>query len=150
MAGASSWGDESVRRVFAAGSSSPAPGAGLGFGLDAIAMIRGFETSDVVGDKAAVLNVDYRFPLAWIERGVGTWPLFARSIYGAVFADAGAAWSGAYTRNDRRASVGVELSADVVFGYSFPLTTTVGVAFRHDPSGRSNGPTVFFRVGRAF
>ena len=151
FAAARGWGDEPVRRVFAAGSSSPASSPGLDFDLDAVALLRGFETRDAVGDRAVVLNLDYRFPLAWVERGVGTWPLFLRSVHGAVFADAGAAWDGATSaRAGRRASTGVELSADLVIGYSFPLATTIGVALRHDPSGRSRGPTVFGRVGRAF
>ena len=150
VAAASAWGDDSVRRTFAAGGSSPADGVGLNFDSDAVALIRGFEAQDVFGDKAAVLNVDYRVPLKWIERGVGTWPLFLRSVHGAVFADGGAAWTGRRTRNDRRASAGLELSADLVVGYQLPLTATVGVAARHDPSGRSDGFAVFARVGRAF
>jgi outer membrane protein assembly factor BamA len=149
-AAASAWGDETVRRVFAAGSSSPAPSPGLDFGGDAIALIRGFETRDVFGDRAAVVNVDYRFPITWIERGVGTWPLFLRNLHGAVFVDGGAAWNTTLRRSDRRASAGFELSSDIVAGYSLPLTATVGVAFRDDPTRRSRGAAVFGRVGRAF
>ena len=148
-AGASAWGDRAVRRVFAAGGSAPQP-SDIEFDLDAISLVRGFETSDVNGPHAAVVNVDYRFPLRWIERGVGTWPLFARSLHGAVFADAGAAWESRLTRQDRRASFGAEMSADVVVGYSLPLTAVGGVAWRHDPSGRSQGITLFARLGRAF
>ena len=77
--GASAWGDDAVRRLFSAGGGGPQSG-GIGFDLDAIGLIRGFETDDVIGPRAAVVNADYRVPLAWIERGVGTWPLFcARS-----------------------------------------------------------------------
>ena len=148
-AGASAWGDRPVRRLFAPGGNGPQPGD-IAFDLDAISLIRGFETNDVNGPRAVVVNLDYRFPLRWIERGVGTWPLFARSLHGAVFADAGAAWESQLTRRDRRASLGAELSADVVLAYSLPLTLAGGVAWRHDPTGRSHGATLFARVGRAF
>ena len=148
-AGASAWGDRRVRRLFGAGGSGSQSG-GLAFDLDAIALVRGFETGDVTGRRAAVVNADYRVPLAWIERGLGTWPLFARSLHGAVFADVGAAWNSRLSRNDRRASVGVELSADIVLGYSLPLTAAAGAAWRHDPTGRSQGAALFARIGRAF
>ena len=148
-AAASAWGDRRVRRRFAAGGAGPQPG-GIQFDFDAIALVRGFETGDVDGRRAAVLNVDYRIPLIWLERGVGTWPLFARSLHGAVFTDVGAAWDSRLTRDNRRASFGGEVSADVVLAYSFPLTAAAGVAWRHDPSGRSRGTTIFARIGRAF
>ena len=148
-AAASAWGDPSVRRVFAAGGSGAQPG-GIDFDFDAIALVRGFETSDVSGRHAAVLNADYRFPIRWLERGVGTWPVFARSLHGAIFTDVGAAWSSQFSRSDRRASFGGELSADLVVGYAIPITVTAGAAWRDDPSGQSNGAALFVRLGRAF
>jgi hypothetical protein len=148
-AGASAWGDRDVRRSFAAGGTAPQSG-GIDFGLDAVGLVRGFETDDGEGRRAAVVNIDYRFPLVWLERGIGTWPLFARSLHGAVFTDAGAAWTSRLTRTDRRASAGLELAADVILGYSVPLTAAAGVAWRYDPTGRSRGATFFARIGRAF
>ena len=148
-AAAVAWGDLRVQRRFAPGGAGPQSGD-IEFDLDAIALVRGFDTDDGDGRRAAVVNVDYRFPLVWIERGVGTWPLFARSLHGAVFTDVGAAWDSTLTRNNRRASAGVELSADVVLAYSLPLTAAAGVAWRDDPTGRSRGATFFARVGRAF
>ena len=146
---AHAWGDDSVRRVFGGGGTT-APVPLLDFEFGAIGLVRGFETSDVSGRTALVGNVDYRVPLAWIERGSGTLPVLLRSLHGAVFADAGTAWDQQHSRDDWRTSVGAELSADVVIGYSLPLTITGGVAFRYDPTDRSGGPTVFARVGRAF
>jgi hypothetical protein len=148
-AGAAAWGDEEAVRQFGAGGSGP-PFAGTSFSRDAIGLIRGFDTGDASGAYAVAFNADYRVPLAWIERGAGTWPLLLRSVHGALFADAGAAWTTRYTRESRRASAGFELSADVVVGYSVPLTLTAGLAWRHDPTGRASGTAVFARVGRAF
>lgn len=148
-AGATAWGTRAVRRAFAAGGSRP-QAALFAFGRDAVALIRGFATDDTAGRHAAVMNLDYRVPLEWLERGVGTWPVFLRSLHGALFADGGAAWDSRLTRDRRRASIGAELSADVVVGYSVPLTLAGGVAWRHDPTGRSRGAAVFARIGRAF
>jgi hypothetical protein len=149
VAAAHSSGDELVTRVFGAGGSS----AGLpllDFDFGAIGLVRGFDSSDVSGRSAVVANLDYRLPLAWIERGSGTWPFFLRSLHGALFADVGSAWDRHRTSDDVRASFGAELSADVVVGFSLPMTISGGIAFRHDPTRRSDGPTFFARLGRAF
>jgi Tol biopolymer transport system component len=148
-AAAASWGDAGAARVFGAGGSGPAP-AGGAFDRDAIALVRGFDTDDISGPRALALNADYRFPLAWIERGLGTWPVFLRSLHGAVFADGGAAWSRRLTTRRTRSSVGVELSADLVIGHGLPLTVVSGVAWRHDTSGAARGAAFFARAGRAF
>jgi hypothetical protein len=148
-AAAASWGDEDAVRVFGAAGSAGQPANGS-FGRDAIGLIRGFADDDVVGRRAIVLNADYRLPVAWIERGVGTWPLMLRSIHAAAFADAGAAWNDGLTRRARRLSAGLELSSDVVLGYSLALTLSTGVAWRHDPTHVVHGPAVFARIGRSF
>jgi Tol biopolymer transport system component len=148
-AAAGSWGDDRAVREFGAGGSGPAP-AGPTFDREAIALVRGFDNDDLSGPRALAVNGDYRFPLVWIERGIGTWPVLLRSLHGAIFADAGAAWSGRLTRRERRASIGLELSADLVVGYALPLTFASGVAWRHDPTGEAKGATVFARLGRAF
>ena len=149
VAGARAWGDEAVRRVFAVGDTSASVPV-LDFGLGAISLLRGFEAADLNGRHAVVANLDYRVPLAWIERGAGTWPFFVRSLHGALFSDFGSAWDDTRGGNDWRASFGAELSADVVVGFSLPLTVSGGVAFRHDPTHQSGGPTMFARIGRAF
>jgi Tol biopolymer transport system component len=148
-AAAASWGDANAARVFGAGGSGPAL-AGGDFDRDAIALVRGFDTDDISGRRALALNSDYRFPLAWIERGLGTWPVFLRSVHGAVFVDGGAAWSRRLTTRQTRASAGVELSADLVIGHALPLTVASGVAWRRDPSGATRGAAFFARAGRAF
>lgn len=149
VAFAAASGDPRVRRAFSAAGSDAQPG-GVRFSFDAIGLLRGFDASDVSGRRAAVINADYRFPLRWIERGVGTWPLFLRSLHGALFADRGAAWDGTLRARDWRTSFGAELSADVVLGYWVPVSFTSGVAWRDDPSGATRGATAFVRLGRAF
>jgi dipeptidyl aminopeptidase/acylaminoacyl peptidase len=148
-AAASAWGDEQARRAFIAAGPGPQPG-GFDFGSDAIGLIRGLDSDAVVGDHAAVVNADYRFPLWTLERGVGTVPVFFRTIHAAVFADAGHAWTGAFRSADIRVAAGFELSLDAVLGYTLPVTFATGVAWRDDPVSARRGAAAFGRIGRAF
>jgi hypothetical protein len=148
-AGATAWGNDTAVRTFGAGGAGREP-LGVSFDRDAVGIIRGFAVDAVSGRRALVVNADYRLPLAWVERGVGTWPAFVRSMHGAVFVDAGAAGSQRLSRHQFRVSTGVELAADLVLGYVAPLTVAGGVAWRHDPTGASRGAAAFARLGRAF
>jgi hypothetical protein len=145
LAGAASWGDQATRRRFSASGSGPQRG-GFDFGSDAIGLLRGVDDGALVGDRAVVANVDYRFPLVRIDRGFGTLPAFARVLHAAVFVDAGNAWHGAFHADDIVTSIGAELSLDAVIGYVLPVTVTGGTAWvSHD-----RGWVAFGRIGRAF
>jgi hypothetical protein len=145
IAGATSWGDEDVRRLFSASGTGPVPFS-FQFDSDAVGLLRGLDEGDVVGRHAAVVNLDYRVPLMRIERGAGTLPVFVRTLHGALFTDVGHAWNAGFDRRDVRASLGGELSCDVVLGYVLPLTFAAGVAWVSE--GR--GVTAFGRIGHAF
>jgi hypothetical protein len=145
VAYAASWGDRRVRRLFSASGNGPQPG-GFNFGSQAIGLIRGFNSDDLVGRRAFVVNADYRLPLLRLERGAGTLPLFVRTLHGALFADAGHAWDSTFRRRDIQAVIGAELSLDVVLGYRLPLTITTGTGW----AGQGGGVVAFGRVGKAF
>ncbi len=145
VAAARSWGDRGARRIFSASGNGPQPG-GFTFGSDAIGLIRGVDPGDVAGTHAVVMNIDYRVPLMRLEHGAGTLPLFARTLHGAVFADAGHAWEATFRRRDVQVSLGAELSLDAIIGYSLPLTITTGAAW----ASHGRGLVAFGRVGRAF
>jgi Tol biopolymer transport system component len=145
FAAARSWGERGVRRLFSASGNEPQPG-GFTFGSDAIGLLRGLDTGEIAGTRAAVVNVDYRVPLMRLERGSGTFPLFARTLHGALFADAGHAWESDFRRRDVQVSLGGEISLDAVIGYSLPLTITTGAAW----ASNGRGLVAFGRVGRAF
>jgi Tol biopolymer transport system component len=148
-AGAGTWGDPDLRRVFDAGGPGP-QSTGFDFGSHAIGLLRGFSGSDIFGYNAAVGNIDYRFPLGWPQKGAGTVPLMVRNLHGALFADVGHAWDTSLHAADLRRSFGAELSTDTVLGETFPFTFTAGAAWRQDPSGRQQGWAGFARIGRAF
>ena len=149
VAGAATWGDEDVRRAFTAGGSG-APGSGVRFGSDAVGLLRGFDESERAGRHVAVANLDYRVPLVRVERGVGTLPVFLRTVHAAAFVDAGTTWIRRFDRNDLRVSAGFEIAADTVLGYALPVTFAGGGAWRRDPGGRERGFTIFGRIGRAY
>ncbi len=146
-AAARTWGDETVRRAFSAAGSGP-KGRDFDFGFDAIGLIRGVDESDTAGDQAFVVNVDYRVPLFRPERGIGTLPVFVRTVHAALFVDAGHAWTDAFRSSDITRAIGAELSLDSVLGHAVPVTVTGGVAWRRVVD--RSGAVVFARVGRAF
>jgi hypothetical protein len=148
-AGATSRGDVQARRVFSVGGSGPR-GGGFGIGVDAIGLLRGFDEGDLSGWSAAVVNTDYRVPLGWPQRGLGTLPVFLRAVHGAVFFDLGQTWDDRRPGSAWRRSVGGELSLDLVLASFAPVTLAGGVAWRHDPRGGAEGAAFFARIGRAF
>jgi hypothetical protein len=148
-AGASAWGDSRALRLFSAAGAGPQAGD-FDFGTGAVGLLRGLDTDGVVGHHALVGNADYRFPLRSLQRGIGTVPVFFRTIHAAVFADAGQAWNDTFRGSDIRVSVGAEFSLDTVIGYALPVTFVTGVAWRDDPVGARRGVAMFGRIGRAF
>lgn len=150
LAGGVSTGPRAIGRTFRLGGAAPNADV-LDFGRGALSMLRGFGTDAFAGRRAAVANVEYRLPLTRIEQGVGTWPAFLRTVHGAVFADAGHAWTDGFRARDLKLSAGVEASADLVLGYVMPVTLTVGGAYGHDGArGVPDGATAYVRIGRAF
>jgi hypothetical protein len=139
-----------VRRTFHLGGAAASTDA-IDFGRNAASLLRGFGVDTFAGSHAAVLNADYRFPIARPQRGVGTWPVMIHTLHGAVFADAGHAWSHAFRADAIKTSVGAEFSADIVAGYFFRVTVTSGAAWGHDGSGTiPDRATAYVRIGRAF
>ena len=149
-AGGRSAGDASVREVFLLGGPGPDSSA-MDFGRSAISVLRGFGANTFAGSRVALVNADYRWPLAWPQRGAGTWPVYVQSVHAAVYGDLGHAWTRTFRAADMKTSAGGELSTDLVLGYSFPLTATAGAAWGRDGSGLvRSGATVYFRIGHAF
>jgi hypothetical protein len=150
VAGGSSNGDRDVRRSFNLGGalSNLNP---LDFGREAISLLRGFPADTFAGTHVALVNADYRWPIARPQRGLGTWPLFLQTVHAAIFADAGHAWTRTFSARDVKTSAGGELSLDFVAAYSLAFTASVGAAWGRDGSHTvSDRATVYFRLGHAF
>lgn len=103
--------------------------------------LRGYKPGQFAGNDFNLLNVEYRTPLWYVDRGVSTLPFFMRTLSGAVFFDYGAA----YDRIDLRdplelfhGGVGAELWVDLFVGYYISGNLRIGFAKGLDataPSG---------------
>jgi hypothetical protein len=148
--GAVSSGDPAVGRTFLLGGSNT-DAAVLGFGSRAFSLLRGFPDASFAGSRVALANLDYRFPIARPQRGLGTWPILVHTVHGAIFGDAGETWTRRFRTDTIKASAGAELSADVVLGYVTRVTIAAGAAYGHDASGvAGDRVTAYVRIGRAF
>ena len=92
-------------------------------------------------------NVEYRFPLAHPQRGWRSLPVFVRHLHGAVFADAGQAWTTQFRFRDMKPSAGVTVGTDAVIGHVLPMTGVVGLARGFEDGGET---TVYVRLGLSY
>ena len=149
-AGGVSSGDPTVGRTFLLGGSGPDFSV-TDFGNHAISLLRGFAADSFAGTHVAVINADYRWPLARPQRGHGTWPLFLHTLHAAAFVDAGNTWMRSFDAESIKTAIGAEFSANLIIGFYFPLNATGGVAWGHDGGGVNRGGAIgYFRVGIPF
>ena len=141
-------GSAAAQQTFRLGEVAASPSV-IDFGSDALGLFRGVSGSADWGTRLVVANVEYRLPLAVLERGRGTWPLFLRTAHASIFVDAGQLRGGNQANVGWRRAVGGELSLDAVAGYVLPFAASAGVAWGHD--GRApRGVSVYARLGRSF
>ncbi len=99
--------------------------------------VRGYREGVLFGDRAVAGTLEWRFPLALIERGRSVLPLYLDRLWGTAFVDAGRTWCSAecLTRSVRSdasttiASVGAELGLNVSISYLRPFPVRAGVGF---------------------
>lgn len=150
LAGGFSTGDASIERTFLLGGALSQVRT-LDFGSSAISLLRGFPSNTFAGSRVALANLDYRFPLSPLQRGIGTWPFFLHTLHAAVFVDAGETWTTSVAASKLKTSAGAELASDIVLGYYFPFTVAGGAAWGHDGARLvRDGVTAYVRIGRAF
>jgi hypothetical protein len=94
-------------------------------------VLRGFPYDAFGGREYNLANVEYRFPIVWLEHGVSTLPAFVHGISGALFADYGGAYDHLDT-NDLLAQyhlgMGGELRTTFAFGYFIETEFRLGFA----------------------
>jgi outer membrane protein assembly factor BamA len=79
------------------------------------------------GSYYALMNAEYRFPIANVDRGLSTLPIFLNRISGAGFVDYGSAFGNAASA-EFKTGVGGELWLDTTLGYFFSFTFRAGYA----------------------
>ena len=132
-----------------AGSAEPITGLDL-FGESAFFNVRGFARGTRSGHRAWAASVEYRFPLALINRGVGLMPVHLDRIHGALFFDAGDAirrTTPPGTATGMIHSVGAELRSEWLALFNVGVSLRLGVAL---PTSQSNGAVGYLRFGSIF
>jgi hypothetical protein len=89
--------------------------------------LRGYPVVAESGAYYALLDAEYRFPIANVDRGPSTLPLFLNRISGAAFVDCGSAFDNAATA-EFKTGVGGELWFDMTLGYVLGFTFRAGHA----------------------
>ncbi len=89
--------------------------------------LRGYPVVAEAGNYYSLFNGEYRFPIANVDRGISTLPVFLNRLMGNLFVDSGSAFS-----NPDHAifltGVGGELWFDMMFGYVLSFEFRVGYA----------------------
>ncbi|MEL6344022.1 MAG: hypothetical protein AAFV53_12960 [Myxococcota bacterium] len=144
VAGGASAGDNLRQGNFRLGGSF---GDGANTTLpDELRSVRGFPIAVSGGDWYYLGAAEYRFPVVWVERGVGTLPVFFRNISGAVFLDSGYAFDspldedgGTIDPAGTLVGTGAELQGTVFLGWGLGLTVRVGYGFALNGPGYTLG-----------
>lgn len=150
------WGTDAPRRFVLGGQGDvhfqppllAGPAGGSPFNRRAYAL-RGYPQGLVglTGRRMTLAGLEYRFPLALVERGFMAPPVGLDRVHGALFLEAGAAWELGNSPRDYFRSAGLELSAETVLFYDLPLRLTAGVARGLDPGGEDQ---VYLRLTASF
>jgi hypothetical protein len=98
--------------------------------------LRGISTSALDGTGVISGSIEYRAPIVRIDRGIGTYPIAARVLHLALFADYGRVFDKVTFDAVKKdffgpfaVGIGAELRADLLVTYSLPLTLVLGYAY---------------------
>jgi hypothetical protein len=110
--------------------------------------LRGYSSGEpaLTGHRARVATIEWRTPLADVDRHDTSPPLGLNRVSLNLFMDVGAAWE-RDARPDYHRGVGAELMTELRFGYLFFLQARAGIAKGLDAPGETTG---YLRVGRSF
>jgi len=107
-------------------AEKPEDGFSLGGHMGEFAL-RGFAEKVQQGKQALIASLEYRFPLATIERALGYWPVFFDDVRGGVFVEAGLAGETLDIAN-LKVGFGAEISVSLTTGYFVNWALRVGIA----------------------
>ena len=107
------------------------------------ARLRGFPLRK--GDQLQALQLEYRFLISRINRGIETLPLFARRVHAALFVDAGSAYRGRFSLADVGVGTGAELRFDWASAYGANYTLRGGLAMGLTQGGQFQWYTTIAR-----
>ena len=110
--------------------------------------LRGYKSGlpQLRGSDVALTELEYRFPIASIERGFMAPPLGINRIHGGLFYSAANPVSGFHGGAVYR-SAGIETKFELIFGYLFPLQVDLGYAKGLDEGGDE---IIYGKIGGSF
>jgi len=112
------------------------------YGLDngpGLLGVRGYLAESEPARSVVAAGLQFRVPLWWVERGIGTGPLFLENVNAAVFADAGITtdWPSTTTCKlqtaNLRLGVGAEIRTDLILSHLLPVSVYAGCGFGVNP-----------------
>ncbi|HEX4341197.1 MAG TPA: BamA/TamA family outer membrane protein [Polyangiaceae bacterium] len=119
-------------RFFQGGFADQSPFDAVRSGLRQTAFVlRGFPYDAVSGRQYNLANLEYRFPIVWVERGVDTLPVFWHALTGTLFADYGGAYDHIASNDllgQYHLGLGGELHLTLAFGYFIETEFRLGWA----------------------
>jgi len=111
--------------------------------------LRGYDNGGpaLTGKHARIGGIEWRTPLADIDRHFMVPPIGLNRVSAALFYELGAAWSGTSSPPQYYRSAGVELLAELKLGYRLGLLLRAGFARGLDEPG---GDEIYLQLGRSF
>ncbi len=129
------------------GRSEPFTGLGL-FGRSAPFPVRGYPRGARLGWAAWSTSLEYRLPIALVNRGPGLVPLHLDRVHGALFFDAGGTRRRDSASPPAIHSIGAELRTAWLLFWDTGIDLHVGVAA--PTAGDGPGPSIYLRLGTLF
>ncbi len=150
------WGTDSPRPFVLGGSRSGGP---LPLPLEPVLVnelfnqrdfaLRGYDSGQagLTGRRMLTGSVEWRFPLARVERGVMAPPLALHQLSGAVFVESGDAWYSGRHPDEPVTGAGAEINAETFVFYDLPFHLRLGYAYGFADNG---GNHVYLQLGSTF
>lgn len=98
------------------------------------------------GQSMQLVSAELRLPLMRLEKTASAPPVGLQQLHGTLFYDIGSAWDKDQTA-EKKHGVGVELHSELLLGYRFPITLTIGTAKGLDIGGETQ---LYMRLFGAF
>ncbi|HEX6939944.1 MAG TPA: hypothetical protein VF158_11070 [Longimicrobiales bacterium] len=122
--------------------------------------VRGFDELARIGTRGWTASLEYRIPLALVERGYRLWPVFLDRLSAAAFLDAGDAWCTPEqfatlpicdaAVASAIAGAGAELALDVELFYGLATRVRAGVGMPIRGGGPDPTPMAYLQFGPSF
>lgn len=92
--------------------------------------LRGYKEgrADLRGRRMALIEAEWRFPIALIERGFMSPPVGVHQVHGKLFYNWGESWDIESNVPALRRGAGIEFTAELVLGYWLPMNMRFGYA----------------------